>query len=81
MAVSVLEIEGMRAAPAEMPAVPGETDATLTRSTRVLLRSSLLLRGLWMESILQHDKLRIFCLSMRFDSESLKQKAACVRKW
>ncbi|EFM59747.1 Hypothetical protein BIBO2_1337 [Brucella sp. BO2] len=69
MAVSVLEIEGMRAAPAMMPAVPCETDATLTRSTRFLLRSALLLRGLWMESILQPSKDRIFYLSMRFDSK------------
>jgi hypothetical protein len=60
MAVSVLEIEGMRAAPAKMPAVPSETDATLTRSTRVLLRSPLLLRGLKMESILYLFKKRIF---------------------
>ena len=34
MAVSVLETEGMRAAPAVRPTVPSETGAKMTRSTR-----------------------------------------------
>jgi len=47
-----MEIEGMRAPPAARPAVPDETGAIITRFTRVLLRSALLLRRLRAVSIL-----------------------------